>query len=85
MQTDRRSTTVQTPTEAQWQAIRSRDTAMDGRFFYGVLSTRIVCRPSCAARPARPENVVCHQIVEQARAAGFRPCLRCRPDRPETW
>ncbi len=79
------TTTKTGPTPAQWQAIRGRDKAMDGRFFYGVLSTRIVCRPSCAARPARPENVVCHQTVEQARAAGFRPCLRCRPDRPETW
>ena len=63
----------------------TRDTSMDGHFFYGVLSTRIVCRPSCAARPARPESVVCYETVEQASLAGFRPCLRCRPDLPETW
>lgn len=85
MQIDRRTLTDATPTEAQWQAILTRDRSIDGHFFYGVLSTRILCRPSCAARPARPESVVCHQTVEEARAVGFRPCLRCRPDRPETW
>ena len=81
-----RLTRIQTdPTSAKWQAIRTRDTSMDGHFFYGVLSTRIVCRSSCAARPARPESVVCCETVEQASLAGFRPCLRCRPDLPETW
>lgn len=72
-----------TTTPEQWQAIRTRDRSKDGRFVYGVLSTRIVCRPSCAARPAGPESVVCYQTVEQARADGFRPCLRCRPERPD--
>jgi len=85
MHSDRLTSTHKNPTPAQWQAIRSRDTSMDGHFFYGVLSTGIVCRPSCAARPARPESVVCYETVAQASAAGFRPCLRCRPDRPEAW
>lgn len=74
-----------TPTPDQWHAIRTRDTAMDGRFFYGVTSTRIVCRPSCPARPARPESVHVFETVEAAREGGFRACLRCRPDQPETW
>lgn len=73
------------PTPAQWQAILTRDATRDGLFFYGVLSTRIVCRPSCASRPARPESVVCCETVAQAKAQGFRPCLRCRPDQPATW
>ncbi|THV14350.1 Ada metal-binding domain-containing protein [Rhizobium rhizophilum] len=85
MRIDSPTTTQTGPTPAQWQAIRTRDSSMDGRFFYGVISTGIVCRPSCAARPARPESLVCYETVEQASAAGFRPCLRCRPDRPETW
>ncbi|THV23036.1 Ada metal-binding domain-containing protein [Peteryoungia ipomoeae] len=73
------------PTAAEWQAIRVRDSSADGRFFYGVLSTRIVCRPSCAARPARPESVVCYETVTAAGEQGFRPCRRCRPDQPDTW
>ncbi|WP_245408799.1 Ada metal-binding domain-containing protein [Rhizobium wuzhouense] len=74
------------PTEdARWTAIQTRDRSMDGHFVYGVLSTGIVCRPSCPSRPARPENVVFHETVEAAREGGFRPCLRCRPDQPETW
>lgn len=71
--------------EARWQAILTRDAAQDGLFVYGVLSTGIVCRPSCAARPARPESVVCYETVTQAKGEGFRPCLRCRPDQPGTW
>lgn len=77
--------TPRPPTPAQWQAIHARDAAGDGLFFYGVRSTGIVCRPSCPSRPARPENIVIHETVEAAREGGFRPCLRCRPDQPETW
>lgn len=73
------------PTADQWQAIQAHDLKADGRFFYGVRSTRIVCRPSCAARPARPESVVCYETLTQAKGEGFRPCLRCRPDQPGTW
>ncbi len=73
------------PTPTEWQAIRTRDVSADGRFFYGVLSTGIVCRPSCPSRPARPENVVIHETAEAALAGGFRACLRCRPESPESW
>ena len=65
-------------------AIRNRDVSMDGRFVYGTLSTGIFCRPSCASRPARPESVVFHETAEAAREGGFRACLRCYPDQPET-
>ncbi|MGC4410189.1 Ada metal-binding domain-containing protein [Rhizobium rosettiformans] len=71
--------------DARWQAVRTRDASMDGHFVYGVLSTRIFCRPSCPSRPARPENVTFHETAEAARAGGFRACLRCCPDQPETW
>ena len=70
---------------ARWQAILTRDRSMDGRFVYGTLSTGIFCRPSCAARPARPESVVFHETAEAAGEGGFRACLRCRPDQPQAW
>ncbi len=74
-----------TKDDARWQAVRTRDASMDGHFVYGVLSTRIFCRPSCPSRPARPENVTFYETTEAAREGGFRACLRCRPDQPETW
>jgi AraC family transcriptional regulator of adaptative response/methylated-DNA-[protein]-cysteine methyltransferase len=73
------------PTPSEWQAIATHDRAMDGGFVYGVRSTGIVCRPSCPSRPARPENVVILETVEAAREGGFRSCLRCRPESPESW
>lgn len=58
----------------------ARDTAYDGRFFTGVRTTRIYCRPVCPVRPARSENVAYFASAAAAEAAGFRPCLRCRPE-----
>ncbi len=58
----------------------ARDPAYDGRFFIGVRTTRIYCRPVCPARPAKPENVRFYASAAAAEAAGFRPCLRCRPE-----
>lgn len=66
----------------RWKAIRRRDPAADNHFFYAVLSTSIYCYPSCASRPAKPENVVFYATREQAELAGFRPCKRCRPNLP---
>ena len=66
--------------EAAYLALKARDARFDGRLFVGVTSTGVYCRPSCAARPARPENVAFHLSQEEARAAGFRPCKRCKPD-----
>ncbi len=64
-------------------AIGRRDRAFDGRFVYGVRTTGVYCRPSCAARPALRENVTFHLTCGAAEHAGFRPCKRCRPDEPD--
>ena len=66
----------------RWTALRTRDQAADGHFFYSVRSTGVYCYPSCSARPPLPENVAFHDTQQQAEAAGFRPCKRCRSDLP---
>ena len=63
-------------------AIRARDPAADGAFFYSVATTGVYCYPSCAARPALRHNLGFHPTREHAVRAGFRPCQRCRPDLP---
>ncbi len=68
------------PADACWEAVRRRDPAADGRFVYSVRSTGVYCRPSCAARLARRENVSFHASCAEAESAGFRPCKRCRPN-----
>jgi AraC family transcriptional regulator of adaptative response/methylated-DNA-[protein]-cysteine methyltransferase len=65
--------------DARWQAVERRDPAADGAFYYAVLTTGVYCRPSCASRRARRENVAFHATCAAAEAAGFRPCKRCRP------
>ena len=62
------------------QARLSRDARFDGLFFTAVTSTRIYCRPVCPAPPPKPENVRYYASAAAAEAAGFRPCLRCRPE-----
>jgi AraC family transcriptional regulator of adaptative response / DNA-3-methyladenine glycosylase II len=57
-----------------------RDRRYDGRFFSGVRTTRIYCRPVCPVRPAKGKNVTFYPTAAAAEAAGFRPCLRCRPE-----
>ena len=64
----------------RWQAVRRRDRAADGSFVYSVRTTGVYCRPSCAARLPRRENVRFHATCEEAERAGFRPCKRCRPE-----
>jgi len=66
--------------EAAWRAVEARDRTADGRFVFAVLSTGIYCRPSCPAR--RPARTGARLLADgaAARAAGFRACLRCRPD-----
>ena len=71
-----------TVSDPRWAAVCARDAAADGTFVYSVRSTGVYCRPSCTARTARPENVQFHQTAADAERAGFRPCKRCRPDRP---
>jgi len=64
----------------RWTAVVGRDPRADGTFYYSVRTTGVYCRPSCAARQARRENVRFHATPAEAAAAGFRPCKRCRPD-----
>src|SRR5262249_22869717 len=58
----------------------ARDRRFDGWFFTGVLTTRIYCRPTCPVKPAQSRNVVFFPTAAAAERAGFRPCLRCRPE-----
>jgi len=62
------------------QARLSRDKRFDGQFFVAVKSTGIFCRPICPAKLPKEENVDYYHLAAQAMHAGFRPCLRCRPD-----
>lgn len=64
---------------AWWQAIRSRDKRADGNFVYAVRSTGIYCKPSCASRKPRREQVDFFLIPAAAEQAGFRACKRCKP------
>jgi AraC family transcriptional regulator, regulatory protein of adaptative response / DNA-3-methyladenine glycosylase II len=65
---------------ACYRALLTRDARFDGRFFTAVRTTGIYCRPICPARAPRLENIVFMQSAAAAQAAGFRPCLRCRPE-----
>lgn len=65
--------------DPRWVAVATRDAAADGRFVYAVKTTGIYCRPSCASRPAKRENVAFYRAPEAAEAAGYRACKRCRP------
>lgn len=63
-----------------WNAVKARDRGFDGKIYYSVASTGVYCRPSCAARLARRENVAFHKSCLEAEAAGFRACKRCKPN-----
>src|SRR5688500_2413831 len=63
-----------------WAAFSARDRHMDGHFVGAVLTTGIYCKPSCPARHPKRPNMIFFANGEAARAAGFRACLRCRPD-----
>jgi AraC family transcriptional regulator, regulatory protein of adaptative response / methylated-DNA-[protein]-cysteine methyltransferase len=68
--------------DPRWASIVARDLEADGTFYYSVQTTGVYCRPSCAARLARPENVRFHKTSQDAEKAGFRPCKRCEPNQP---
>lgn len=68
--------------DPRWARIVARDKTADGAFWYTVNTTAIYCRPSCASRGCNPKNVTIHDTLESARATGFRPCKRCKPDGP---
>src|SRR5580658_2843130 len=65
--------------DPRWRAVVSRDAAHDGEFVFAVSSTGVYCRPSCAARRPRRENVQFFARPDEAEHAGYRACLRCRP------
>ncbi len=65
--------------EACWAALRRRNRAFNGQFYFSVKTTGVYCLPSCGARMPRRENVAFHASCEAAEAAGFRACKRCRP------
>ena len=69
-----------TDTDTRWDAVARRDRDADGRFVYAVTTTGVYCRPSCAARTPRPENVRFFADGEAAVKAGFRACRRCKPE-----
>ena len=66
--------------DGRYLALQARDARFDGQFFTGVTSTGIYCRPVCAVRTPRRENCRFFTLAAQAESAGFRPCLRCRPE-----
>ncbi|MFD2366940.1 bifunctional DNA-binding transcriptional regulator/O6-methylguanine-DNA methyltransferase Ada [Pseudoduganella sp. GCM10020061] len=68
--------------DKRWDAVQRRDSSADGAFCYSVRTTGVYCRPSCPSRHALRKNVAFHASCAEAQAAGFRPCLRCKPDGP---
>ena len=76
------TTTAFATDEARWAAVQRRDSSADGQFWYAVRTTGVYCRPSCGARPALRANISFHASTAAAEQAGFRPCLRCKPDQP---
>jgi AraC family transcriptional regulator, regulatory protein of adaptative response / methylated-DNA-[protein]-cysteine methyltransferase len=65
--------------EVYWRAVVAHDASFDGKFYYAVASTGVYCRPSCAARRPKRENVSFFTATAAAERAGFRACKRCRP------
>ncbi|WON75818.1 DNA-3-methyladenine glycosylase 2 [Serratia sp. UGAL515B_01] len=74
------SDTMNNQNQALYAALSARDRKFDGRFFVGVSSTGIYCRPVCSARTPKIENCTFYPSAAAAELAGFRPCLKCRPE-----
>jgi len=68
--------------DRRWAVVLARDRRADGTFYYSVDTTGVYCRPSCGSRRADPKHVRFHRTTADAERAGFRPCQRCKPDRP---
>jgi AraC family transcriptional regulator of adaptative response / DNA-3-methyladenine glycosylase II len=79
----RRRTAVRTPMtidfEPAYRAVTERDSRQDGQFVTAVKTTGVYCRPSCPARTPLARNVTFYATADEARAAGYRACRRCRP------
>ena len=63
----------------QWKAVAAKNRDLDGVFYFGVRTTGIFCRPSCSSRQPKRENVSFYPTADDARRAGFRACMRCKP------
>jgi AraC family transcriptional regulator, regulatory protein of adaptative response / methylated-DNA-[protein]-cysteine methyltransferase len=74
-----RQTSTALADDSRWHAVLARDGARDGEFVFAVSTTGVYCRPSCAARRPRRENVQFFATNEAAEKAGYRACLRCKP------
>jgi AraC family transcriptional regulator of adaptative response/methylated-DNA-[protein]-cysteine methyltransferase len=70
---------AETMSDPRWLSVVGREKESDEKFYYSVKTTGVYCRPSCAARLARPENVRFYTTTAAAEKAGFRPCKRCKP------
>jgi AraC family transcriptional regulator, regulatory protein of adaptative response / methylated-DNA-[protein]-cysteine methyltransferase len=68
--------------DERWAAVQQRAREADGIFYYSVRTTGVYCQPSCPSRGAKRGNVAFHATRAEAESAGFRPCLRCKPDQP---
>ena len=66
-------------TDWQWQAVSTKNSELDGVFYFGVQTTGVFCRPSCSSRSPKRENVSFFVTSTDAERAGFRACLRCKP------
>ena len=80
MQAQEPSTHISQSADACYAAMKARDARFDGSFFTGVTSTGIYCRPVCSVKAPKRENCRFFGHAAQAESAGFRPCLRCRPE-----
>lgn len=78
-QSDKTASTVAS-NDRRWEALTKRDKLCDGQFYYAVKTTGVYCRPSCGARLPLAANVAFYDTQDEALAAGFRPCKRCKPD-----
>ena len=85
LSTRSRELALATERDPRWASVANRSADADGSFFYSVKTTGVYCRPSCAARQARPENVRFHATRREAEVAGFRPCKRCKPHQPSIY
>src|ERR1051325_4762703 len=77
---DTMSNVARLDADTAWAAFMRRDRSWDGRIFGAVKTTGIYCKPSCPARRPKREHVEFFASGEEARAAGYRSCLRCKPD-----
>jgi AraC family transcriptional regulator, regulatory protein of adaptative response / methylated-DNA-[protein]-cysteine methyltransferase len=77
-----KSLSISSSDDTCWEAVVTRDASFDGQFYFSVETTGVYCRPGCPARLPKRSNVRFHETREEAKAAGYRPCKRCKPDQP---